>query len=174
MKLKKGIFLISSLFLIIGLTIKYNSKYYNYKIEKQNINSISNYFEHKNNEYIAILEIPKIDLKRGLKEDTSVDEDITIIDLNKFKNDDIILASHSGNCDICYFKRLDELIVNDKIYLYKDNVKYIYQINEIKERKKNTFKLGDNKDTITLITCSKLKEDIQIIIEAKEIKKEIY
>lgn len=174
MKLKRIIFIISSLSLIIGITIKYNLKDKTIRIEKQNINSISNYIEHRKSEYLAILEIPKINLKRGLKENTNVNEDIVILDINKFKKNIIVLASHSGNCDICYFNRLDELLINDKIYLYKDNVKYIYQINKIKELKKNTFKIEEKQNSITLITCSKLKEDIQIIIEAKQIKVETY
>ena len=174
MKLKKCIFIISSLFLIIGITLKCNLKTQKYVIEKKNINSISNYFKHNKSEYLAILEIPKINLKRGLKQNTNVDEDIVILDLNKFKNNIRVLASHSGNCDICYFNRLDELLINDKIYLYIDNIKYTYKIDEIKKLKKNTFKIEDNPNSITLITCSKLKEDIQIIIVAKQIKEEIY
>ena len=116
MKLK-SIILISSLFIIIGITLKCNNYYQNYKIQKQEINSIANYLEHKdNNDFVAILEIPKINLKRGLKKDSNVDEDITIIDYQRFLNNDIILASHSGNCSICYFNRLDELKNEDIIY----------------------------------------------------------
>ncbi len=174
MKLK-SIILISSLFIIIGITLKCNNYYQNYKIQKQEINSIANYLEHKdNNDFVAILEIPKINLKRGLKKDSNVDEDITIIDYQRFLNNDIILASHSGNCSICYFNRLDELKNEDIIYLYKDNVKYTYQIYNIKELKKNSFKIENHNNTITLITCHKIKDDIQIIIEAKIINDEEY
>ena len=174
MKLKISIFLISSLLLIIGILLKININYKNYKITKQEINSISNYLEHKDDYYDAVLEIPIINLKKGLKRDTNVDDGITIIDYQKFINNNIILASHSGNCDTCYFSRLDEITENDFVYLYKDNVKYIYQVYNIKELKKNTFKLDDKNGMITLITCSKIKDDMQIIIEAIKIDECIF
>ena len=164
MKLRISLIIISSLFIIIGVTIKYNDYYNNYKIEKNELNNIYNYIEGKNNDYLFILEIPKINLKRGIKNNTNVDEDIVIIDYQKYINGDIILASHSGNCRTCYFNKLDLLTNNDLIYIYKDNIKYTYKIESIEEKVKQTFKLEDSSNSITLITCKKNTNNIQIII----------
>ena len=175
MKLKIIILLISIIFIIIGLAIKTEMYYKKYQISKKEFDSINRFIENKlEDEYIAVLEIPKINLKRGLKLNTTVDEGITILDYNKFITGNIILASHSGNCDICYFSRLDVLKVNDNIYIYKDNIKYIYQVDNIEEKRKNTFKLEDDIDSITLITCKKNTNDIQIIIKGKLIRKNKY
>lgn len=175
MKLRISIIILSSTFIIIGITIKAKLYYKEYNINKEEQKNIINYIENKDNSnYISILEIPKINLKRGIKLDTNVDKDITIIDYNKFINNNIILASHSGNCDVCYFKKLDKLELNDLIYLYKDNIKKIYIIESIIEKKKNTFKLEDDIDSITLITCKKNTLDTQIIIKAKLIREEKY
>lgn len=175
MKLRIGLILLSSFSIIIGITIKTKLYYKEYNINKKEHNNIVNYIKNNDSSnYISVLEIPKINLKKGIKINTNVDEGISIIDIDKFNKGDIILASHSGECNTCFFKYLDKLELNDLIYLYKDNVKYIYKIESIDEKIKNTFKLDDNIDTITLITCKKYTNDIQIIIKGKLIRKEKY
>lgn len=175
MKLSTSLIIISSLFVIIGFSIKIEDNYKKYIINKEEMKNISNYLEHNDyKDYICVLEIPKIDLKRGIKNNKNVDNGIAILDINKFNNGDIILLSHSGNCDICYFNRLDELNINDEIYTYKDNIKYIYKIDSIEEKIKNTFKLGDSINSVTLITCKKNTDNIQIIIKSKLYKQEKY
>lgn len=164
---------ISICLIILGFSFKVNNKYEKYIIEKKEIDSINNFIEKKDNElnYYAIIEIPKINLKRGINENDNVNKGIVILS-NDINN--IILASHSGNCDKCYFSSLDKLDVNDLIYFYYDNIKYIYKIDDITLKEKNTFKLDYLKDTITLITCSKNNENMNIIIIGKLISKENY
>ena len=167
MKLRISLILISSIFIIIGITIKYNYYYNNYKIEKKELNNIYNYIEGNNNDYLFVLEIPKINLKRGIINNSNVDKDIVLIDYQKYLKNDIILASHSGDCNTCYFNKLDLLNINDLIYIYKDNIKYTYKIDNIEEKIKQTFKLEDSSNSITLITCKKNTQDMQIIIKGK-------
>lgn len=175
MKLRTSLIIISSLLIIIGFSIKIEDNYKKYIINKKEMKNISNYLENSNyKDYISILEIPKIDLKHGIKNNKNVDTEIAILDIDKYNNGDIILLSHSGNCDICYFSRLDELNINDEIYIYKDNIKYIYQIDSIEEKIKNTFKLKDSINSVTLITCKKNTDNIQIIIKANLYKQEKY
>ena len=174
MKLRNCLIIISSLFIIISIAIKSSDYYHNYKIEKKELNNIYNYLNNNIGNYISVLEIPKINLKKGLNYNTNVDEDIVIIDYNKFLNGDIILASHSGNCNTCYFNKLDKLIINDLVIIYKENIKYIYKIESIEEKKKQTFKLEDSNNSVTLITCKKNTDDIQIIIKGKLINEEKY
>lgn len=171
MKLKISLLVIFSIFIIIGISIKINNYYKKYQINKIELNNINNYIKKNNNTYISILEIPSINLKKGLNYNNNVEQGIAILDYHKYDLGNIILASHSGNCNVCYFSNLDKLKINDYIYLYKDNIKYIYKINSIKELKKNTFKLEDTINSITLITCKKSDNNYQIIIKGTLISK---
>ena len=175
MKLRISLIVISSLFVIIGLSIKINKNYRTYEITKKELGNINNYIYNKgSSEYIFIIEIPKIGLKKGINDNNNVDKGIVLLDYKKYLIGDIIVASHSGNCDVCYFNRLDELDINDEIYVYKDNIKYIYKIVYIIEKKKNTFKIDDSINTITLITCKKNKDDIQLIIKGELLFENVY
>ena len=114
-------------------------------------------------DYIAVLEIPKIKLKRGivdknssynnvnrniytLKETTMPDEE---------DNSHIMLASDSGNSYISYFKNLNKLNLNDEVYFFYKNNKYVYKvIKKYEVEKTGTVKLSKkNSSDITLITC---------------------
>ena len=165
--------IVSICLIILGTSFKVNSKYEKYLLEKKEINSISNFIEKKDNElkYCAIIEIPKIKLKKGINENNNVDKGIVFLsnDINS-----IILASHSGKCATCYFNSLDKLEIKDLVYFYYDNIKYIYEISDIKIKEKNTFKIDYLKDTITLITCVKTENNMNIIITGKLISKENY
>lgn len=113
--------------------------------------------------YIGILEIPKINLKKGLVDKNSPSNNVNknIYTLKETTlpderiNSHIILASHSGNSYISYFKNLKKLDMKDKIYFYYKNVKYIYEIsNKYEIDKTGTTELKiTNKSDITLITC---------------------
>lgn len=113
--------------------------------------------------YIGILEIPKINLKKGLVDKNSHSNNVNknIYTLKETTlpderiNSHIILASHSGNSYISYFKNLKKLDMKDKVYFYYKNVKYIYEIsNKYEIDKTGTTELKiTNKSDITLITC---------------------
>lgn len=173
MKLKYLI-IISCCLLIVGITINTKLKYNQYVIDKEEKKDIFNFIDHQNSNYMAILEIPKISFKRGIKKDASVDEDITVLNLNNIPYGNIIIAGHSGRCEVCYFNDLDRLDVNDLIYFYYENNIYIYNIVSVEEKKKQTFELENYDDTITLITCKKSSNNLQIIITGKLIGKKYY
>lgn len=113
--------------------------------------------------YVAVLEIPKINFKKGLvdknSKDNNVDRNIYTLKESIFPNENeysqIILASHSGNSYVSHFKRLNELKINDSIYLYYNNNKYTYKIIKKYEIEKNgTANIGIYKESnINLITC---------------------
>lgn len=115
--------------------------------------------------YIGILEIPKINLKRGFLDVNSkynkVDYNITVIRGSTFpdeKNNNLILASHSGNCSVCFFHNLYKLSKGDIAHLYYKNIKYSYKITNIYEVKKTgtvSIYRDYSKDTLTLITCTR-------------------
>ncbi len=168
------IFIVMGLFLLFVNTAKekeiinsfsIDNKFYGGQINK--VQALEN-----NNSYLGILEIPKINLKQGFFEYNSplntVDKNIEVIETSKMpdiKNSNLILASHSGNSEIAYFKHLDQLVIGDKIYLYYDNKKYKYVIDDIYDRNKTGYIeiiRDKNKNTITLITCKK-KTNMQTV-----------
>lgn len=123
--------------------------------------------------YVAVLEIPKINLKRGLVEPTSkynnVNYNIQVIESSTMPdqvNGNLILAGHNGASYISFFKNLYKLNINDKVYIYYNGIKYEYVLNRIYETSKDgniEIYRDQNKTTITLITCKKNSKDKQMV-----------
>lgn len=138
----------------------------NYVIQQETSNA-------DNTNYIAILEIPKIDLKKGLVDKDSylnnVDRNIYTLKETIYPNDEvnshIILASHSGNSSVSYFRYLNRLDINDSVYIYYNGMKYTYKIIDKYEIEKNgKLQLGlSDKSDITLISCVGYKNQVVII-----------
>src|SRR5574344_494685 len=126
--------------------------------------------------YIAVLKIPKIKLVRGLVDRNSylnnVKYNVEILKDSaspEVQNGNVILAAHSGNARISYFRNLDKLVLGDDISLeYKSKI-YKYKIVDIYLiDKTGTAEIirNKNKNTLTLITC-KHNTNKQIIIIAE-------
>lgn len=123
--------------------------------------------------YLGVLEIPKIRLKRGFYNINSkynkVDYNITIINGSTYpeeKNNNLILAAHSGNCTICYFNDLYKLKINDEAYLYYKDTKYKYKlVKTYEEQKDGTVAIyrDYDKSCLTLITCTRNSNNKQTI-----------
>lgn len=126
--------------------------------------------------YIGTLEIPKINLNKGF---TTIDSPYNTVNKNieVVKNSNypdvskgnFILAAHSGNSYLAYFKNLYQLTLGDKAYINYKNHRYTYKIVNIYQQEK-TGKIAIyrdlNKNTLTLITCtkdSKTKQTIYIL-----------
>ncbi len=115
-------------------------------------------------EYIGYLEIQKINLKLGLVSKNSyynnVNRNIQILSVSDYPDKDMgntIIAGHSGNGYIGFFKNLYKLSEGEtaKIY-YKKNI-YIYKLVNIYNIPKTgtVAVVRDNKKTcLTLITCT--------------------
>lgn len=114
-------------------------------------------------EYIAILRIPKINLKRGLVDKNSKYNDIKYnIMIHKSSDSpseeggNLILLAHSGNSNISFFKNLYKMKLDDIIYLDYNNNTYKYKLINIYDIKKNgkaPIRKNTTKSSITLITC---------------------
>ena len=134
--------------------------------------------------YIAVLEIPSINLKRGLVDPSSkynnVNYNIQIIDKSTMPdvvNGNLVLASHNGASYISFFRNLDKLNINDKIYVYYGGYKYTYSLSKTYDTPKdgNIEVYRDNsKTTITLITCKKNSKDTQVVYIGYLDSKELY
>lgn len=196
--------IIISAFLILGSIFLIVYKYYGlYENQKQEEESLEMFFqeipqvEQETKEeqvdeeskqenvinYIAVLEIPKINLKRGLVDKSSkynnVDINIYTIEESIFpseqSNSHVVLASHSGSGYHSYFRKLNNLEMEDQVYLYYENIKYIYEITDRYEvEKTGTVSLRQTTGSdITLITCIS-GTNKQVVFVAKLIEKENY
>lgn len=128
--------------------------------------------------YFAILEIPKLNLKKELypKNDSRNQVDISILvhEASVFpnennKNSKIILAGHSGNGKNAYFKNLYKLKEQDRVKIYTNGYLYEYEIKEI-ERQEKTGELYIKEEkghTLILITCTYQDKKTQTIYYAK-------
>ena len=114
-------------------------------------------------ENIAILRIPKINLKRGLVDKNSKYNDIKYnIMIHKSSDSpseeggNLILLAHSGNSNISFFKNLYKMKLDDIIYLDYNNNTYKYKLINIYDIEKNgkaPIRKNTTKSSITLITC---------------------
>lgn len=133
----------------------------------EDVDSIIEHPKEEKNEviidYKAILEIPKINLKKGIVDKNSlannVNRNIYVLKETSFPdeqvNSHIILAAHSGNSYISFFKNLNKLDLEDQVYFYYEQMKYIYKISkkyEIDKTGTMALRLTDKSD-ITLISC---------------------
>lgn len=142
---------------------------------EENTNKTSNNksYTSENYNYISILEIPKIGLKKGLNSINSkynnVNYNIQIIigsDMPDVDKGNFILASHNGGGYKAFFKRLNELNKDDIVNVYYQGYKYEYKISFSYEIAKTGFaniQKNGNKTAITLITCKKNTRDTQIV-----------
>ena len=117
-----------------------------------------------NNNTNPVLEIPKINLHQEFypndKIKNNVDKNIQVINGSVMPNKkgNVILAAHSGTSAIAYFKHLDQLKINDVVYVEYNNKKYKYIISDIYDVFKTGYvsiKRNKDKQTLTLITCKK-------------------
>ena len=126
-----------------------------------------------NYNYIAVLEIPKINIKRGFlnikDKGNNVNKNLQVIkgsDMPNVKNGNLIIAAHSGNSYISYFKNLHKLSNDDVAYVYFNNIKYTYKVVGKYDAEKNgkvTIHRDNKKNTLTLITCSQTDKTKQIV-----------
>lgn len=195
-KIRNNIFTIIGVILILTSAVfLINDIVKNKQTEKLNIELVEEFFEEESEviqeeqveekeevkketssptyNYIAILEIPSIGLKRGFVDYGStynnVKYNIQVIEHSEMpdvENSNLILAAHNGTSNVSFFDDLDKLKEDSLVYIYYDNVKYIYKINNHYEAKKDgkvEIIRNKNKNAITLITCKKNSNDKHLV-----------
>ena len=123
--------------------------------------------------YIGVLEIPKINLKRGFlsidNPDNTVSKNIQVIkesDMPDVENGLLIIAGHSGTGRLAFFKELHKLSDMDKVYIYYKNTKYTYTVidkYEVEKTGRALIKRKKNITSLALITCNQEDKTKQII-----------
>ena len=123
--------------------------------------------------YLGVLEIPRISLKRGFygldNRYNNIQYNVAVIRGSQFPDEErgnLILMAHSGNAYISFFRYLYKLELGDKAYVTFKGKKYTYSIVNIYDTPKvGTVKIIRNYDktTLTLITCTHNSDDYQTI-----------
>ena len=183
-KSNKSLVILGSLFLISGLSLIVLTIYTTFKTKSEEDIALDNfYIEEKQIEntddtttedvveekkdtsinYVAVLRIPKINLKRGLVDRNSKYNNIKYNIMIHKESDtpdkeasNVILVAHSGTAGVAYFRNVDKLSLNDEIYLDYNNKTYSYKITNIYDIEKTgiaPIRKETTKSTITLITC---------------------
>lgn len=205
-KRKSQLIIFGSFLIIIGNIMIISKFLYNYfqiqtekdlidkfydeeKIKKKIVEeeSTSNNEQNKNvttdNEYIGILKITKIGLEKGLVSKNSyynnVNKNIFILnesDMPDKKNGNVILAGHSGNSRISFFKNLYKLGINDYVSIFYNGNEYKYKVvnlYEIEKTGKANIVRNVEKNTLTLITCKQnTNKQIVYICELIDVREE--
>lgn len=123
--------------------------------------------------YLAVLEIPKIGLKRGFynvgSKYNNIQYNVTMVQgstLPDIENGNLILMAHSGDAYISYFAYLYRLNVGDMIYVTYEGRKYGYQLVNVYEVEKNgvvAIRRNKAKTTLTMVTCTKDNDYTQTV-----------
>lgn len=134
--------------------------------------------------YIAILEIPKISLRKGLmnmeSEYNNIDYNVAIMETSLMpdvNNGNLILAAHNGSSEVSFFRDLENLGKEDIVNIYYNGYKYSYLIDNYYEVEKTgevNIHRDKTRNTITLITCKNNTDDKQIIYIGYLMDKEMY
>ena len=132
--------------------------------------------------YIGILEIKKLNLKRGFLDIGSpynnVNKNVTLIEnstMPDVENGNLILAAHSGNCWVCYFDKLYTLSIGDIATVTYNGYKYTYELKNIYNvAKTGTIEVrrDPTKTVLTLITCTHGSDTEQTVYIYELINKE--
>ena len=127
--------------------------------------------------YLAVLEIPKIGLKRGFynidSKYNNIEYNVTMVKgstLPNVENGNLILMAHSGDAYISYFAYLYRLNIGDMAYVTYLGRRYGYQIVNIYKVEKNgvvVIQRNDNRTTLTMITCTKDDDYTQTVYIAE-------
>lgn len=133
--------------------------------------------------YIGVLEIPKINFKRGFLDikdkNNNVNKNIQVLENSTLPNVNgglLVIAGHSGSGRVAFFRNLYKLKENDQIYIYYENIKYIYQVQKYyEETKDGDISIDKNSEsTLVLTACSQTDKNKQIVIVSKLIDKTNY
>ncbi len=204
---RSQLIIVGSLLIIGGLSLVGGKYLYNYLQNRQEDNMIQNFYEIQeqiddtnedtptesnevqeekkeisvsNEEYIAVIKIPKIGLEKGLfKKDSynnNVNKNIQILDDSSYpdeENGNFILAGHSGSGRVAYFKNLHKLERDDQVSVFYNGAEYKYKVvNMYDIEKTGTANIirNANKSTLTLVTC-RHNTNKQIIIICELVEK---
>ena len=134
------------------------------------ISSFSNSFRFVNvsEGYFGRLEIPKISLDKGFYAYSSVynsvDKGIELINDFSSLEDGILLASHSGNSDVSFFKDLYKVSIGDYVYVSFGDYRYTYRVFNKYETLKNGYLDVPSDDYVLILTTCSYNDGMQLVV----------
>lgn len=147
------------------------------KLDNIKEQSHEDYIPKDFSKYLGVLEVPKINLKRGFYDTSNKYNDIkynvTLMggsSLPDHINGNLILVAHSGTAYISYFRKLYLLNKYDEAYVTYNGIRYRYVIKDIYHVEKNglvRIVRNSQKTTLTLITCTKDDDTKQTVYIAE-------
>lgn len=171
---EKRVVLLSMIIILLGITYliitiyKYHTDYQETQksIEAYINNNIETVTEEKY-QYKSVLEIPAINLKRGILDINNEYNNAKYnIELIKENDTIIVVAAHNGNYRNSYFGNLHNIELGDEIKYYKDGTLSTYIYSESYDIKKNGYADIYRKEdikSIILITCKDNTDDAQTV-----------
>lgn len=130
--------------------------------------------------YLAVLRVDKIKLEKGIyninSKNNNVSKNIQLLkesDMPDKENGNVIIAGHSGNSYMAYFKNLVKLNNGDEAKIFYNGKTYIYNLKksyEVDKTGKVTLSKNKDRQTLTLITCKhNTNKQIVFVFELEKI-----
>lgn len=201
---KSQLIIVGSLLILLGMCIVSSKYVYNYFLDKEEDIKIEEFYKEQEEidiniieetpkveevkqetkvNYVAVIKIPKIGLEKGLCSKGSycnnVNRNIQILNESDYpdvSNGNFILAGHSGNGRMSYFRNVYKLEKDDLITIIHGGFEYKYKIVNIYDIEKNgTANIIRNRDktTLTLITC-RHNTNKQIVVISELVERNEY
>lgn len=171
---EKIVVFLSIIVVILSLTYLIYAVYRYHSDNTHNQESIDAYLNNtidtvtdEKYQYNAILEIPSVNLKRGILDiNNKYNKAQYNIELIKEDENAIVLAAHNGSNHNSYFGSLHTIEIGDEINYYQDGIVYHYIYSDSYDIKKNGYADLYYKKTaksIILITCKDGSDDAQTV-----------
>lgn len=151
----------------------YKTENINETISNNTISNDKNVVKPNNNNVIAILEIPRLNIKYAVSEGT--DSKTLKYSLGHFsgtampgENGNFAVAGHRNSSYARYFNRLDEVKKNDEILVTTHAGKFLYKVTDkfIISKNDSSVLNSTTEKEITLITCTNgYKPKYRIIVK---------
>lgn len=127
----------------------------------------------KKDNYIGILSVPEVNIKRGFVAENSkynsVSYNVMLISGSTMpdqKQGNLILAAHRGNSSVSFFENLYKLNIGANAYVEYRNKTYKYELKSTYTEPKDgslTIKRNADASCLTLITCTRNDKKTQTI-----------
>ena len=189
-KSNKSRVILGSLLILLGIALPVSKYLYLNYLDNKNNESIETFFETEEQEtivedsntdqeevktnnnsynYIAVLEVPSISLKRGL-----VDKNSNANNVSK----NIQILNESDMPDVKNgTMHLDKVKIDDLVYIYYNHIKYTYKVTkmyeEVKDGNISVYK-DKSKTNLILTTCNPTHKGYQLIVVSELINQENY
>jgi len=132
---------------------------------------VEDYVSNKSMDMGIKLVIPSIQFEKSLydidSELNNVDYNVEVLKESSYEDKLFYIAGHSGNGDNCYFNKIRYLDVGEYIYIFVNDERLIYRVEDIYYIFKDGYmEIFDGEvNSIYLITCDIYNNSRQLVIK---------